>query len=108
MCDLTNLLSLGKEYTVTDTGGNVITYIQVILASDILDAAIGLYDENLGDYSSYIAKSVAVLSGFDSIDPTRVLWYATSDEEISLEDIIEYAIKHGYNRIILEHLEEIE
>jgi hypothetical protein len=36
------------------------------------------------------------------------MWYATPDEEVVLSEIIEYAIKNGYDRIILEHLEETD
>lgn len=108
MFKITDITSLGTEYTIADPNGTVITTIQVVPFTEILSAALGPYNEEFGGFKPYLEKSIAVLSGFDEIDPNRVLWYATSDDEVALTEIIEYAIKHGYEKIILEHLEDLE
>jgi len=108
MFKITDLLSLGTEYTVTDQKGNILNSIQVIPHTEILEAALGSYTDAFGDVTSYLERSIAVLSGFENIDPSKVLWYATEDEEVILADIIEYAVKNGYDKIILEHLEPTE
>jgi len=107
MFKITDVLTLGTDYTVADPAGNFIKTIQVIPFKDLLDAAVGPYTEEFESYQSYLEKSVATLSGFDDVDSNKVLWYATEDEEISLSEIIEYAIKYGYDKIILEHLEDL-
>jgi len=108
MFNTTDILSLGTEYTVADQKGNILKQIQVIPHTEILEAAIGPYSPEHGTYSEYLEKSIAALTGFDGIDPLKVLWYATFDEEIILSDVIEYAVKHGYDKIIIEHLEETD
>jgi hypothetical protein len=103
----TNIDSLGTEYTVTDTSGNVIKKIQVVTHSEILDAALGKFTPEFGSIKNYLEKSVATLSGTDTIDPYKVLWYSTPDEQVVLSEIIEYAVQNGYDKIVLEHLEEL-
>jgi len=108
MYKITDITLLGSEYEVSDPRGNIISTIQVIPFAEILSAILGPYTDDFGSYASYLEKCVAVLSGFDEIDPNSVLWYATSDEEVVLSEIIEYAVKNRYTTIILEHLEELE
>jgi len=109
MYRITHVESLGTDYTVADSNGKIINTIQVIPHSEILDAALGKFTlEKFDTISSYLEKSIAVLEGTEAIDPTRVLWYATTEEEVVLAEIIEYAVKYGYDKIILEHLEETE
>lgn len=108
MYNITDITSLGSDYTVADLNGNVISTVQVIPMTEILAVSAGPYTEEFGNYTTYIEKSIAVLSGFDKIDMNKVLWYATSDEEIALSEVIEYAVKNGYDKIILEHLEDLE
>lgn len=107
MFKITDILSLGSDYTISDPDGQIINTIQVIPLTELLDATLGPYTEEFGTYDNYMEKSIATLSGFDDVDPTKVLWYATEEDEVALAELIEYAIKHDYNRIILEHLEEI-
>ena len=108
MFKITNIDSLGANYTVADQAGNVIKTIQVIPHTEILEAALGPFDYESGSIQSYLDKSVAVLSGTETVDPNRVLWYATADEEVVLSEVIEYAIRHGYDKIILEQLDDLE
>ena len=108
MYNTTDILSLGTEYTVANQKGEIIRQIQVIPSSDILEAAIGPYTPEHGTYSDYLEGSISVLTGFDNVDPLKVYWYTTFDDEIILSEIIEFAIKNGYDKIILEHLEELE
>jgi len=109
MYKITDIQSLGTDYTVADRNGNIIKTVQVVTALDILDAALGPYSEDSFDsYSDYLQKSIAVLSGFDEVELNRVLWYSTVDEEVAISEVIEYAVKHGYSKIILEHLEDVD
>lgn len=108
MFNTTDILSLGTDYTVADQKGNIIKTVQVIPHTEILEAANGAYTPDMGSYTEYLEKAIASLTGFSEIDPNRVLWHATFDEEIVLSDLIEYAIHNGYDKIILEHLEDIE
>ncbi len=108
MYKITDIQTLGTEYTVADPAGNIITTIQIIPFTDLLSVTMGPYTEEMGDYTAYLEKCVAVLSGFEEIDPYKVLWYATSEDEVVLSEVIEYAIKNDYDKIILEHLEELE
>jgi len=108
MYKITDITSLGTDYTIADPSGHIVSTIQVIPFTELLSATLGPYTSDFGSYSSYLEKSIALLSGFDEIDPHRVLWFATSEDEVALSEIIEYAVKNDYNKIILEHLEEIE
>lgn len=106
---ITDIQTLGTDYTVVDKKGDIIKNIQIIPHNEILDAALGPYSqEEFGNFSTYLERSIEVLSGFDNIDPTKVLWIATEEEEVVLSDIVEYAIKHGYDKIIVELLEETD
>lgn len=108
MFKITNIDSLGAEYTVTDQAGNIIKKIQVVTHNQILDAALGRFTPEFGSIKNYLEKSTATLSGTDTIDPYKVLWHATTDEEVILSEVIEYAIQNGYDKIVLEHLENLE
>jgi hypothetical protein len=108
MFKITNIDSLGAEYTVTDQEGNIIKKIQVVTHTDILDAALGKLTPDFGTIKDYLEKSIATLSGTDTIDPYNVLWHATSAEEVILSEVIEYAVQNGYDKIVLEHLEDLE
>jgi len=109
MYKITNVTLLGTEYTVADPAGKIIKTIQVITHTDILSAALGAYDESMGPVEQYMEKSIALLCGFENdSNPYNTMWYATQDEEVVLSDIIEHAIKNGYDRIILEHLDDFD
>jgi hypothetical protein len=110
MFKITNITLLGTEYTVANQDGKIIKTIQVITHSDILNAALGKYDEAKGSVQQYMEKSIGLLCGFNDVDanPYKTFWYSTPDEEVVLSTIIEYAIKNGYDRVILEHLDELE
>ena len=109
MYNITNIRSLGTDYTVADLDGEFIRKIQIITHTEILDAALGEYDaESFGSFDEYLAKSITVLDGFDDHGMTKTLWHATTDEEVILSDVIQYAINYDYERIILEHLEPTE
>jgi hypothetical protein len=108
MYKITNIETLGTDYTVADQKGNIIKTIQVIPHTEILEAALGKYTEDFDSLQIYLDKSIAVLAGFEEVDPYKVLWYATLNEEVVLTEIIEYAIKNGYDKIILEYLEGTE
>lgn len=106
---ITDIQSLGTEYTVADQNGSIIKTIQVIPMAEILSVAVGPYvEETFGTFENYVEKSRATLSGYKDIDPNSVMWFATEDEEVELADLIEHAYKHGFDKIILEHLDVIE
>lgn len=104
MIKITDVVTLGTEYTITNQNGEFVKTIQILPQDDILSAALGPYTEEFGEYDSYLENSVAVLFGFDKIDPNKIFWYSTSEEEVILADVIEYAVKYDYDVIILEHI----
>jgi len=108
MYKITHIDQLGTDYTVSDQSGKIVGSIQVIPHSEILDAALGPYTDDFKTMQNYLAKSIEVLAGYEDVDPHSIFWYSTSEEEASLPELIEFAINHGYNKIIMEHLEELE
>jgi hypothetical protein len=76
--------------------------------ADILDAALGPYTEDFGTFNEYLEKSIKVLSNFDQVDHNKVLWYSSTTEEVILAEVIEFAIKNDYDRIILEYIDNQE
>lgn len=108
MYNITDIETLGADYEIADPNGTVISVIQIIPYTEILAAISGPYTEESGSYTSYIEKCREALTGIEDIDPNRVLWFSTTNEEVAISEIIEYAVKHDYNKIILEHLEELE
>lgn len=105
MFNITNIAKLGSEFTVSDDEGNVIKKIQVIPHTEILQAALGPITDEFTSIKSYLEKSIAVLEGFEGLDPHAVLWYSSTEEEIVLSELIEYAVNNGYDKIILEYLD---
>ncbi len=108
MYKITDIATLGTDYTVADGSGTVVGNIQLIPFLDLLSATMGPYTTAFGDYTSYIEQCKEVLTGIDEVDPNSILWYTTTDEEVDLYEVFEYAIKHKYSKIVLEHLEELE
>jgi hypothetical protein len=102
---MTDVASLGKEYTVADESRKFIKNIQIIPYEEILNATVGPYNETeFKSFKDYLKKSTSALTGFEKIDPLKVLWYTTPEDTFPLMDIVEYAIEYGYDRVILEHL----
>ena len=55
MYKITDIESLGTEYTVTDQAGKLLKKIRIIPESDILEAALGEYtEEDFGNFSNYL------------------------------------------------------
>lgn len=104
----TNVCTLGSVYTVSDRNGNVLNTVQVISHKDILNAACGEFTAEFKSIKDYLDQSIAALSGFENIDPYKVLWFSTKAEEVVLADIISLALQNGYDKIIVEHLEDVE
>jgi hypothetical protein len=107
MFKMTNIDSLGVSYNVQDQTGKIIKSIQVIPHTEILDAALGPYTDSFDSFQNYLEKSIEVLEGFEEVDPFNVLWYSTTSDTINLKELIEYAIRHGYNKIIYEQLDPL-
>lgn len=109
MYNTTDVHSLGTDYTVLNREGNPIGNIQVITQDEILEAAIGPYDhETFETVDEYLEQSICVLTGFDDIDPSKVLWFSTFKEDVVLSEVVELAMKKGCNIVILEHIEDID
>ena len=108
MYKITHIDQLGTDYTVSDQSGKIVGSIQIIPQHEILEAALGPYTDDFKTMKNYLEKSIEVLAGYEDIDPYSILWYATTEDEASLPELIEFAIRHGYNKIIMEHLEELE
>jgi hypothetical protein len=108
MFKITNIESLGTDYTVVDQNGTLVKKIQIIPHEEILEAALGPYiEETFGSYAAYLEKSVSVLSGFENLNPHSVLWYSTA-ADVNLQELIQYAATHRYDKIILEHREDLD
>lgn len=106
MYKITNIDSLGTTYTVQDQATRrTIKNIQVIPHTEILEAALGPLTADFDSIQSYLDKSISVLEGFEEVDLYTTLWYSSTDGEVILQELFEYAIQHGYDRIILESLE---
>lgn len=105
MYKITNIETLGTEYMVATKEGQVLRNVQIIPHTEILEAALGTCNETFPSLSEYIEQSLAVLAGNENIDPHRIYWHSTTQVEVPLEEIVEYAIKYDYDIIILEHLE---
>ena len=108
MFKITDIQTLGTDYTVSNQEGKILKNIQVIPLTELYETAIGPYTEDFGSYEAYVERFAATLSGLDGLDPYSILWFSTTEEEVALSDIIEHAIKNGYDKIILEHLDELE
>lgn len=108
MYKITNIDTLGTDYTVANQDGKVIKNIQIIPHTEILEAALGPYNDSFGDIKTYLEKSIAVLEGNEDINMSRVYWYSTEDNEVVLSEVIEYAINNGYDKVILEHLDPVD
>ena len=107
MYKITNIETLGTDYSVANQDGKIIKHIQIIPHTEILAAALGPYADSFGNMSTYLEKSVSVLEGNEDIDPNTVYWHSTTESEVALGEIIEYAVKHGYDIVILEHIDPV-
>lgn len=108
MYNITKIDSLGTSYTIADVGGRVIKMMQIIPYSEL--QALG---DLAGDYTKdgiteYMAKFGSMLGGTELYNPYKVLWYSTHDDEVVLSEVIEGAVKHGYDTIVLEHLDDLD
>ena len=106
MSNTTDVHSLGTDYTVLDKKGNPIGNIQIITHDEILDAAIGPYDcELFESIDEYLNRSISELSGFEDVDPAKVMWFTSIQEDVVLADLVEKALRQGCNIVILEYLD---
>lgn len=103
MIKVTNINSLGTDYTVTDINGNILKTIQIVTPEEILDAMVGEYNNSFENMNDYLEKSVKYFTGYDK-EPYTTLWWSAYDQDLDVTEIIEYAMTHRYNKIILEYL----
>ena len=59
MYKITDVLSLGEDYTVSDSEGNILSKIQVIPLTELMSASLGPYTEDFGSVESYLNKTIA-------------------------------------------------
>ena len=104
MYKITNIGLLGTDYTITDSKGKIIQTVQVVSTTDILDAALGEFDESFSSIDEYLEQSLQCLSGFMKNSLYKTLWWSTPEQEFDLVEVIEYAVQNGYTKIILEHM----
>ena len=105
MYKITNIETLGTEYTVANKEGKFLKNIRIIPHTEILDAALGPLNESFNGLSDYINQSIAVLAGNEDVNLHNIYWHAVEAEEPTLEEVIEYAIKHNYSIVITEQIE---
>jgi len=116
MFKITNTRQLGTIYTITDSNGDPLDTIQVINSEEILNAALGAYDDTFLNYSDYLTQSIECLSGFDENALYRTLWWTRPavgssvgfDYDLDLAQSIEHAIRYGYDAIIIEDIPATE
>lgn len=101
---ITDIRSLGTEYSITDHSGEVIKTLQVVPHDEIIEATIGEYDESAGSFDEYLEKSVALLTGYEAVDHTKVLWVSTTEDSVAAKEIVERAIVGDYDFVILEQI----
>lgn len=105
MFQITNLNTLGTEYTILDNNAAITKTIRIISQEDILEAALGRYQvSEYKDYHEYMNLSLMYLEGFVE-DPLAVSWYATKEEDFDLHDAVTTAIRDGNSIVIMEILD---
>ncbi len=105
MYNITDISTLGKSYSIVDKDEKFIKAIRIIPHTEILNAALGEFDESFVSMGDYLEESIATLSGYDAIDPDKIYWLTTENETVPLEDILETAIVNDYDVIILEKID---
>lgn len=105
MYKITNIETLGTDYTVATEAGKILGSLKIVPHAEIIDAAGGPYNDSLGSYASYITKAIALLEGNENIDPHSIWWYSTEDDDIPLGELIQTAVANKYTTIIIEQLE---
>lgn len=108
MAKTIDINTLGTEYIISDPEGTVVKTIRIFLMDDILDAGIGAFIPTSDNMSEYLEKSIKAFTGFDGDSSTKVLWYSTFDSEVSIQEVLEYAIIHDYDKVVLEHLDDFD
>lgn len=106
MYKITNIETLGTDYTVANQEGKILKNIRIIEHTEILEAAMGEYAG--GSITEYLDKSIALLEGNEDLNPYSVYWHSTEGDEVVLAEVIEHAVKHGYDTVILEHLDPLD
>lgn len=99
-----HVLDIGNVVILTDLVGHSIQ-MQVATQTQILDLTVGHYDggQSFGDYLNAAKERT---HGHEHVDYNRVFWFAGDLEDVEFKAVAVYAAKHGYNKIILEHLSE--
>ena len=108
MHKITNVDTLGDIYTVVNKTGQIMKRMRIIPYEDIQDVIPEVQDEVFGNneaIESYIKEASASLTRDVNIDLEKIYWHTTSEHEIMLSAIIEYAFVNGYDKIVLEHID---
>lgn len=104
--NVTDISTLGVDYTVVDRSGKPVRTIKVIDHDEILNATAGIYTSAHGTYTEYLEKCATKLSGTENIDFTRIMWSVTSDPDMQISNVIKFAVKNGYSVIVLEVVDD--
>lgn len=103
MYKITNIDSIGTEYSVADKSGEILQSVQLIPQDELLLTAIGAWEEGTS-INEYLEKSIALLEGFEEIEPYTTGWYMYAGM-LDISEAVIHAVKHGYTRLIIEQLE---
>ncbi len=113
MFKITDTRKLGTIYKISDSSGEMLGSIQVIYDTEILEAAIGEYNDTHSDYNEYLTHSIEHFTGCEDNELYRTLWWPslepgdTLDMDSHLAQAFEHAIKYGYDTVILEDSESV-
>ena len=103
---MTDLNELGAWVMVVSPGGST-HRIQVISQSVILDSMMGFYYDDVS-VDDYMRASVDSVTGTHRIDYNRIHWYSGDLDNMEFDQIATHAIKHGYDKVILEHVSHLD
>lgn len=114
MPKLTDIRKMGITYSIVNSEGKLIDTIQIVDASEILEMGPGEYDEALfSGYDEYMKEYVSRFYGFAE-EQYRTLWWTYNDcqdgesRRHAVADSVEYAIKYGYDNIVIESIPDID
>jgi len=102
MYKITNLDTLGSEYYISDMEGKILDYIQIITAKEIINAGIGYFEDSNLSIQEYLDQSRKHFSGYKNINPYSTLCWISKTSDYDITEIIEYAIKYDYKKVIIE------
>ena len=101
MYKITNIDTLGTEYTVANKDGKILKHVRVLQHTEKLDAVLGEYDHTVEDMASYLERAASALSGNEDIKEHSIYWL-TTEAGWSMHDVIEHAVTYSYDVVVIE------